>query len=124
MQWLTRPLKCGRKIVAAPLDPAALTDADLRDICLRMRVILETIEMPRCEGRLMPYNLFLSIDTLESMVLHAHPSPYGEHSPPRLAEWMNLIREFGQYYSLDREGPIPVTPAIYRKIAAQYGGAS
>lgn len=124
MQWLTRPLKCGRKTVAVPLDPAALTDADLRDICLRMHVILETIEMPRCEGRLMPAKLFDQIDTLESMVLHGHPSPDGHRRPPCLAEWLNVIREFGEYYSLDGDGPISVTPTIYRKIAGQYSGAS
>jgi hypothetical protein len=36
MEWLARPLTCGSAVVAEPLDPARLTDADLRAICLRM----------------------------------------------------------------------------------------
>lgn len=123
MEWLARPLVCDGAVVAEPLDPARLADADLRDICLRMQVILETIEMPRCEGRLIPYNLFLDIDTLDSMVLHGHPSPYGHQSPPRLAEWAGVIREFGAYYGLAGHGPIAVDPTIYRKEAARYSGA-
>ena len=82
-----------------------------------MRVILGTIEMPRCEGRLIPVKLFDDIDRLESMVLHGQPSP------TRLAEWEAVIREFGAYYHLDGSEPIVVDPVIHREAAARYSGA-
>jgi hypothetical protein len=119
-RWLSRSIECDGVIVLDPLDPLHCTDADLRSICLRMQLILETIEMPRCEGRLIPYNLFDDIDTLESMVLHGHASPYGHSSPPRLAEWMEVIREFGRYYDLSGQGPIAVDSKIYHEFAARY----
>jgi hypothetical protein len=99
MEWLQRPLVCAGVAVAEPLDPARLVDSDLRGICLRMHAILETIEMSRCEGRLIPVALFDAIDTLESMVLHSHRSPAGHSRPPRLAEWLGVIRDFGDIIS-------------------------
>jgi hypothetical protein len=87
-----------------------------------MHVILETIERPRCEGRLMPGELFDAIDTLESMVLYGRPSPSGHSGLPRLAEWWGVVREFGEYYRLAGGGPIGVDPAIYREFAARYEG--
>jgi hypothetical protein len=47
VEWLSRPLVAAGVTVARPLDPDRLTDADLRGICLRMRAILDTVEMPR-----------------------------------------------------------------------------
>jgi hypothetical protein len=88
-----------------------------------MHVILEIIETPRCEGRLIPRDLFDAIDTLESMVLHGHPSQSGHHSPPRLAEWGSVIRKFGEYYHLAGVGPITVDRTVYAEVAAQYRGA-
>jgi hypothetical protein len=123
MDWLARPLVCDDLVVAEPLDPSALADVHLHNICLRMHVILSTIEMPRCEERLIPLNLFDAIDTLESLVLHGQSSQQGRSSPPRLAEWSDVIREFGNYYNLAGRGPIAVKPAIYREVAARYTGA-
>jgi hypothetical protein len=123
MEWLGRSLVCDGAVVARPLDPTRLGDSDLREICLRMHVILETIEMPQCEGRLIPCDLFDAIDTLESMVLHGHPSPSGHSRPPRLAEWAGVIRAFGAYYCLAGCGPIAVDPAIYRELESRYNGA-
>ena len=100
------------------LDPGRLTDSDLRDISLRMEVILETIEMPRCEGRLMPREIFDRLDTLASMVIHGHGGA------PRLADWPGLISDFGQYYDLDGEGAIAVEESYYRKHVTQYANAA
>ena len=124
MEWIVRPMVCDGAVVAEPLDPARLTDADLRTICLRMHAILDTIEMPRCEGRLIPLGLFDDIDTLESMVVHGHPSPSGHTSPPRLAEWAEVVREFGTYYGLAGAGPIIVDPALFREVASRYSWAA
>ena len=115
MDWLARPLIADGVVVAEPLDRARLTDADLRTICMRMHVILETIEMPRCEGRLLPVKLFDAIDDLAGRVMHP-----GDH-PPRLAEWAGVISEFGAYYGLTGAGPIPVDPALWRRAAAWLG---
>lgn len=124
MEWLRRPLLCDGAVVSGPLDPSRLVDEDLREICLRMHVILENVEMPRCEGRLMPVALFDSIDTLESMLLHNHPDPSGLSRPPRLTDWSGVIREFGQHYQLTGTAPITVDPASYREIAARYSRAA
>jgi hypothetical protein len=123
MDWLARPLACGDAVVAEPLDPARLTDTDLRGICLRMHAIFHTVEMPRAEERCMPVELFDAIDTLEGMVLHSRRSPAGHSSPPRLAEWAGVIRDFGAHYQLAGHGPIAVDPAIYREVVARYSGA-
>jgi hypothetical protein len=123
MEWLERPLVCDGAVVAGPLDQTRLADADLRGICLRMLTIFHTIEMPRAEERWMPVELFNAIDTLESMVLYGHPSPYGHSSPPRLAEWAGEIRQFGAHYQLAGRGPIAVDPAIYYEVATRYGEA-
>jgi hypothetical protein len=114
MSWLARPLVCDGKVVLDAFDPERLTDADLRDVCLRMHLILGTIEMPRCEERLLPVAIFDRMDTLESMVLHGH----GGY--PRLSEWSDLISEFGEYYGLEGQGPITVVPAIYREVGARF----
>ena len=109
MEWLARPLVCDGAVVAEALAPARLKDADLRAICLRMHAIFHTVEMPLAEERWMPVELFEAIDTLESVVLHGHPSP------PRLSEWAGVIRKFGAYYQLAGRGPIVVDPAIYHE---------
>jgi hypothetical protein len=117
VEWLTRPLTADGVVVAEPLDPARLTDANLRTICTRMHAILDTVEMPRCEGRLLPVKLFDAIDDLAGRVMHP-----GDH-PPRLAEWAAVIREFGAYYELAGVGPIPVDPALWHRAAAWLGAA-
>jgi hypothetical protein len=121
MEWLARALVCDGAVVGEPLDPAHLTDADLRAICLRMHAVFHTVEMPLAEERRMPVQLFDAIDTLESMFLHGHLSPAGHSSPPRLADWAGVIREFGAHYHLNGRGPIAVDPTSYREVAARYG---
>lgn len=88
-----------------------------------MHVILDTIENPRCEGRLMPVNLFYDIDTLEGMVLYAQVSPYGHSSPPILDEWSSVIQDFGAYYHLYGTGPINVDHEICRDVMTRYNKA-
>jgi hypothetical protein len=112
MSWLSRPLTCDGTTVLGPLDPARLNDGDLKDICLRMHVILDTIEMPRCEGRLLPRDLFDRMDTLESL-LHHGPRP-------RLSDWSGLVAEFGEYYGLEGTGAIPVDPAGFHELRSEY----
>ena len=56
-------------------------------------------------------------------MLHGHLSPLEHSSPPRLAEWLDIVREFGEYYRLSGSGPITIDPVIYRDVAVRYGGA-
>jgi hypothetical protein len=101
--WLGSPLLCDGDIVAKPLDTRNLTDADLWDICFRMHVILHTIEMPRCEERLLPIHLFDRMD-----------------SPLSLSDWTGLISEFEEFYGLGGRSPISVDAAIFRKTVNEY----
>jgi hypothetical protein len=57
-------------------------------------------------------------------VLHGHLSPYGHASPPRLAEWADVVREFGAYYGLAGAGPIAVDPALWRAVASRFGAVA
>jgi hypothetical protein len=86
MEWLGRPLVCDGAVVAGLLDPARLGDSDLRDICLRMHVILETVEMPRCEGWLIPRDLFDAIDTLRRRLGRVTCRKDRPHRPDRPME--------------------------------------
>lgn len=110
-------------IVQSGLDLTKLTNVDLRNICLQMHVILDTIETPRCEGRLIPFDLFNDIDTLESMVLYGHASPCGHCSPPNLDQWLSVICQFGSYYQLSGTGPINVDCEIYTDVMTRYNKA-
>jgi hypothetical protein len=84
-----------------------------------MEAILETVERPQCEGRLTPSRLFDAIDTLGSM-LEGHPSPAGHRSPPQLADWKDVICEFGRYYQLSGAGPICVDATAWKEISQRY----
>src|SRR5262245_44776598 len=75
--WVSRPVVCGflGPVLFEGLNPERLSDSDLPDLCLRMHVILETIERLRCEGRLLPGKLFDEMDTLASIALQGHGPP-------------------------------------------------
>jgi hypothetical protein len=117
--WLARPLACDGAVVLPGLDPTQLTSSDLRTICLRMSVILNTIENQICEGRHLPLDLFNDIDDLQDLVHHGHRDADGRTRPPRLGEWVDLIRRFGEHYRdrLGESGPIAVDPDVYREEA-------
>ena len=106
IEWLRSALVCNGVTVRDPLDPGSVTDADLLEICLRMHAIMGTIEQSRCEGRLLPLDLFDGIDTLESRVFHG--------PIPQLAGWVELIIDFGSYYGLDGTSPLVVDPAVWQ----------
>lgn len=116
MEWLARPLTADGVVLAGPLDPARLADSDLRDICSRMHAILDTVEMSRCEGRLLPVRLFDAIDALAGLVRHG--------PQPRLADWASVISEFGTYYGLAGAGPIAVESARWRQALSLVGAAT
>lgn len=78
-----------------------------------MYAILSTVEIPLCEGRLLPANLFDSIDTLADRLRHG-PSP-------KLSDWESVIVEFGAYYGLAGVGPITVELKYWREAALLVG---
>ena len=104
LEWLRSPLICNGRVVRPALQPESVTDADLPDICLRMQLILATIEDDRCEGRLIDVSIFDPIDTMESG-LRFEKENY-------LADWCETIRRFAEYYNLDGKGPIEVSPKV------------
>lgn len=113
--WVKSPLYVDTRLVAAPLDPNALTDNDLPELCFRMHVIMDSIEFSRAEGRLLPRDLFDAIDTLESDLRHK-----GSNS---LRQWSDWIIKFGDYYELDGSGPIRLRPESFADSAKQFGRA-
>jgi hypothetical protein len=111
--WLVRPLSCEGRIVRPGLEGATLTVRTLPDICLRMIVILNTLETSRGAGRLVPVSLFERIDRLEDELRH-RPREL------RLADYASLIEAFGQHYELNGSlEPIEVDARAYSEEAAK-----
>ncbi len=58
--------------------------------------------------------IFDRLDSMESAAL------FGHGGTPKLDDWLDLIRDFGEYYDLEGEGPISVDPSAYRRETARY----
>jgi hypothetical protein len=99
--WLKSPLVCEGRIVRPGLLPESISDADLPDICLRMHLVLDTIEFERCEGRQINLNIFDPIDSMESQLRHGQDN--------HLCDWQETITRFANYYKLDGSNPIRIT---------------
>ncbi len=98
------------------MSPDLINDAALPEICLRMHLILDSIEYERAEGRLMNLNIFESIDSLHSNLVHLPVN--------RLEDWQDSIMRFGEYYRLSPHVPIEVTARAVqgiRPMANQFG---
>jgi len=65
-----------------------------------MHLILDTIEFPRCEGRLINRDIFVSIDIMDSDIQH--------NKDVQLSDWQDTIEQFGEYYQLDGNIPIEI----------------
>jgi hypothetical protein len=99
--WLASTVFCVGQVIRPPLNLDNLSDKDLSDICLRMHLILDSIEFTRCEGRLINLDIFDPIDTLYSDLLHKEIN--------RLCDWKNCIIKFGEYYNLDGKRSVEVS---------------
>lgn len=99
--WLTAEISCEGRIIRPSLDVAALDDKDLPDVCLRMHLILESIEFARCEGRLINVEIFDPIDALYSDLLNQEDIA--------LRDWQAFIDRFGEYYQLSGKKTIEVS---------------
>ena len=101
LDWLKSPLKCNKRIVMPAIVPALISDADLPVICLRMKLILDSIEFERCEGRLINLEIYNPVDQLASDLMHKENN--------RLSDWLDTISNFGEYYGLYGNRPIDIT---------------
>ena len=99
--WLESPIRCSGRTVRPPLSPDQIHDATLPEICLRMHLILDSIEYERAEGRLINRDIFESIDSLHSNLVHLPVN--------HLEDWQDSIVRFGEYYRLSPDVPIEVT---------------
>ncbi|ADG66105.1 hypothetical protein Plim_0253 [Planctopirus limnophila DSM 3776] len=102
IDWLAASLVSKGRLVRPPLNPSKLTSEHLPDICLRMHLILDSIEFTRCEGRLINLEVFEPIDKLYSDLLHKTTN--------HLGDWMDCIERFGDYYELSGRDVIEVSP--------------
>jgi hypothetical protein len=99
--WLASSLVCEGRVIRPSMDPGKLVSDDLADICLRMHLILDTIEFGRCEGRLINLDVFEAIDTLFSNLLYKDTN--------HLRDWQDCIERFGDYYQLAGKRTIEVS---------------
>ena len=106
IDWLAAGLVSEGRVIRPALTPSKLTSKDLPDICLRMHLILDSIEFTRCEGRLMNLDVFEPIDTLYSDLQHKATN--------HLGDWMDCIERFGEYYELSARDVIEVSPRAVR----------
>jgi hypothetical protein len=102
LNWLRSPLLMDGNVIRGPLDPNSIAYHDLPDICYRMHLILDEIEFKRCEGRLIPSDIFDAMDTLGCDLVH-HPDRVS------LKIYAGLIARFGTYYGLDGKQPIEIS---------------
>lgn len=105
LEWLQLPVVCDGQVVRPALSLDSLSDADLPDICLRMHVILDTIEFGYCEGRLINLDVYDPICDMEDSLECHRPKD-------TLDQWHSAIARFADFYSAWLEGitAIEVTP--------------
>lgn len=114
LRWLARPLVCQGETVLAGLDPAALSDADLKAILLRMNALHDTIENEYGDGRFISLEILGGLEDLEEIVLK------GLDGPARLAEWKDFIAKFGDRYGLEDEAVLPIDPNVWKLTLAKF----
>lgn len=106
IDWLAASLVSEGRVIRPALNLSNLTSEDLPEICLRMHLILDSIEFTRCEGRLINLDVFEPIDTLYSDLLHKDTN--------ELSDWKDFIERFGDYYELSGRDVIEVSPRAVR----------
>lgn len=99
--WLRLPIHCNGRLIRPPMPHDQIDDVALFEICLRMHLIMDSVEYERAEGRLMNVSIFDSIDSLHDQLAHGRS--------PRLHDWHEMILHFGEYYQLNHDQQIDVT---------------
>lgn len=112
LDWLASNLVCEGRVIRPPMNPGKLVSEDLPDICLRMHLILDTIEFSRCEGRLVSVDIFDPIDTLYSDLLNKDTN--------HLSDWQDCIERFGDFYKLEGKQTIEVSARAVRNYSHMF----
>lgn len=99
--WLRAELVCQGKRIRPPIDFGQLRDEDLPEICLRMWLILVSIEFTRAEGRLIPLEIFEPLDTLDSVL--------GTQKKLCIEDYRHVIDRFGEHYHLNGQQTIEIS---------------
>ena len=99
--WLSSPIRCNGIPIFEPLAPSQINESTLPEICLRMSLILDSIEYERAEGRFMNLDVFEMIDSLCDDLLN--------HKRGRMDDCHSVIQKFGEHYQLTSSLPINVT---------------
>lgn len=101
IHWLKLPIHCAGRLIRSSMREEQIDDLALSEICLRMHLILDSIEYERAEGRLMNVSIFEAIDSLHSNLIQGQSL--------RLGDWRAMILHFGEYYRLNQFREIEIT---------------
>lgn len=107
-RWIEVPVVCNGRVLRPVLAVESVTDKDLADLCIRMNLILDSIEYERCEGRLINLDIF---DPVTSLL-----DELRSDRDVQLKDWIETINTFGEYYQLESMNVIAVTPRAVANI--------
>ena len=107
-RWIEVPVVCNGRVLRPVLAVESVTDEDLADLCIRMNLILDSIEYERCEGRLINLDIF---DPVTSLL-----DELRSDRDVQLKDWIETINTFGEYYQLEDMNVIEVTPRAVANI--------
>lgn len=107
-RWIEVPVVCNGRVLRPVLAVESVTDKDLADLCIRMNLILDSIEYERCEGRLINLDIF---DPVTSLL-----DELRSDRDVQLKDWIETINTFGEYYQLEGMSVIEVTPRAVANI--------
>ncbi|QDT21002.1 hypothetical protein HG66A1_27950 [Gimesia chilikensis] len=107
-RWFEVPVVCNGRVLRPVLAVESVTDEDLADLCIRMNLILDSIEYERCEGRLINLDIF---DPVTSLL-----DELRSDRDVQLEDWIETINTFGEYYQLEDMNVIEVTPRAVANI--------
>ncbi len=107
-RWIEVPVVCNGRVLRPVLAVESVTDKDLADFCIRMNLILDSIEYERCEGRLINLDIF---DPVTSLL-----DELRSDRDVQLKDWIGTINTFGEYYQLESMNVIEVAPRAVANI--------
>ncbi|MFI4847720.1 MAG: hypothetical protein ACIAZJ_01360 [Gimesia chilikensis] len=107
-RWIEAMVTCNGRVLRPALRVDLVSDSDLPDLCIRMNLILDSIEYERCEGRLINLDIF---DPVTSLL-----DELRSDREVQLKDWIETINTFGEYYQLESMNVIEVTPRAVANI--------
>ncbi|KAA0138978.1 hypothetical protein FYZ48_09975 [Gimesia chilikensis] len=107
-RWIEAMVTCNGRVLRPALRVDRVSDSDLPDLCIRMNLILDSIEYERCEGRLINLDIF---DPVTSLL-----DELRSDREVQLKDWIKTINTFGEYYQLESMNVIEVAPRAVANI--------